>query len=162
VAAVKSGGAGSHLAAYVVPAVDTGAQLPDLREWAAERLPRYMVPNRVVSLAELPTTPNGKVDRNALPDMPVTAHSAAARAMTRHERQLCGIVAELLGIERVSVEDDFFELGGHSVLAARLASRVRTEMGAELPLRAVFETPTVARLARRLVHEAPATTPLAS
>ncbi|MFI7021034.1 amino acid adenylation domain-containing protein, partial [Streptomyces sp. NPDC050164] len=138
------------LVAYVVPAAGTTVEPSDLRQFVGARLPEYMVPAAVVVLAALPVTVNGKLDRKALPvpDFSAAPHGRAPR--TAHEDVLCGLFAEVLGVERVGPEDNFFDLGGHSLLATRLVSRVRTVLCVELPLRALFEAPNVARLARRL------------
>ncbi|HEX2094090.1 MAG TPA: condensation domain-containing protein, partial [Longimicrobiaceae bacterium] len=125
--------------------------LPELRAWLKDRLPDYMVPGALVLLDALPLTPNGKVDRRTL----VALESAAAdetylAPRNGTEELLCGIWAEVLGRERVGVEENFFELGGHSLLATQVVSRARQAFGAEVPLRALFEAPTVAALAERL------------
>ncbi|GAA2515988.1 hypothetical protein GCM10010423_04260 [Streptomyces levis] len=139
-----------RLAAYVVPAGPTGADPRDLRAHLAGRLPEVMVPTVFTTLAALPLTRNGKVDRRALP-APARAHANPGRPpRTPEEEILCGLFAELLDVTSVGVDDGFFALGGHSLLATRLVSRIRTVLGAELPIRAVFETPTVAGLAGRL------------
>ncbi|WP_261771538.1 condensation domain-containing protein, partial [Myxococcus virescens] len=105
-----------------------------------------------VVLESLPLTPNGKVDRKALPapdaQGPKTAQFEAPRTAT--EEKLASIFAEVLNVERVSVDEDFFELGGHSLLATQLVSRVREELQVELPLRDIFETSTVGKLAERI------------
>src|SRR5580693_1158152 len=113
-------------------------------------LPDYMVPSAFVAVAELPLTPNGKIDRKALPapaggEGIVQAAYEAARSPT--EEVLAGIWCEVLKLDRVGVHDNFFELGGHSLLATRVTARLREAFGIELALRAVFEAPTLQRLA---------------
>jgi amino acid adenylation domain-containing protein len=128
------------------------ALVPALREAARARLPEYMVPGAFVVLEALPVTANGKVDRGALP-APDTLGSRGGTHVaprTPAEERMAGIWAEVLGVERVGAEDHFFELGGHSLLATQLVSRVREAFGAELPLRAVFEAPTLEELAVRV------------
>src|SRR5215218_1071019 len=127
------------------------ALVPALREAARARLPEYMVPSAFVVLEALPVTANGKVDRGALPapDTPGSRGTYVA-PRTPAEERMAGIWAEVLGAERVGAEDNFFELGGHSLLATQLVSRVREAFRTELPLRAVFEAPTLAALTGRV------------
>ncbi|HEU4560010.1 MAG TPA: amino acid adenylation domain-containing protein, partial [Longimicrobium sp.] len=127
------------------------ALVPALREAACARLPEYMVPSAFVVLESFPVTPNGKVDRGALP-APDTGSSTGTYVAPRTaaEERMAGIWAQVLGVERVGAEDHFFDLGGHSLLATQLVSRVREAFRTELPLRAVFEAPTLAELARRV------------
>ncbi|HEV7586613.1 MAG TPA: amino acid adenylation domain-containing protein, partial [Longimicrobium sp.] len=135
-----------RLAAYVVGAGDADA----LRAHLRNTLPDYMVPAAFVSLDALPLTPNGKVDRAALPEPDAHADEESASARTPVEEVLAAIWAEVLGRGRVGAHDDFFALGGHSLLATRVVSRVRAALAVELPVRALFEAPTVAGLAVRI------------
>ncbi|MEU9117890.1 amino acid adenylation domain-containing protein, partial [Streptomyces sp. NPDC048483] len=134
-----------RLVAYVVPAPGADADA-DPREALRGTLPEYMVPSAVVTLDALPLTRNGKVDRAALP---APAHEAAGGRMARTPREetLVALFAEVLGLDRVGIDDSFFDLGGHSLSATRLAGRVRNALGIEVALRTLFEAPTVARLA---------------
>jgi amino acid adenylation domain-containing protein len=133
-----------RLVAYVV-----GADPADVRAFAAGVLPDHLVPSAVVALAELPRTPNGKLDRGALP-APDAAPTRGRAPSNDTERRLCAVFAELLGRDAVSVDDDFFALGGHSVLVMRLISRTKALFGAEPTIRSVFENPTVAGVAALL------------
>jgi amino acid adenylation domain-containing protein len=128
------------------------ALVPALREAARARLPEYMVPSAFVVLESFPVTPNGKVDRGALPapDTPGSSAGTYVAPRTAAEERMAEIWAEVLGVERVGAEDHFFDLGGHSLLATRVVSRVRDAFAIELPLRALFEGPTVAELAGRV------------
>jgi amino acid adenylation domain-containing protein len=140
-----------RLAAYVVPAAGRSGIAAELRDALREALPEYMVPAVWVELPVLPLTPNGKVDRRALPD-PGAAHSESAYVPPQSpaEEILTEIWAEVLGVDRVGLRDDFFDLGGHSLLATRAAVRVAAIFGVQVPVRAVFEAPTVAAFALRL------------
>jgi amino acid adenylation domain-containing protein len=123
--------------------------VPQLQAYLAEKLPEYMVPAAFAVLESLPLTPNGKVDRRALPaPEPVKLEWAGSYAapQTPTQEVLVRIWVEVLGIKRAGIRDNFFELGGHSLLATQLVSRVRDACGVELPLRCVFEAPTIAEL----------------
>ncbi|MDP9795024.1 amino acid adenylation domain-containing protein/non-ribosomal peptide synthase protein (TIGR01720 family) [Catenuloplanes nepalensis] len=135
---------GTVLVAYVVP-VDAVPRAA-LDAYLRERLPDYLVPTAIVPLDALPMTLNGKLDLHALPAPETTATGRAPRGPV--EETLAGIIAELLDVREVGVDDDFFALGGHSLTAARLLTLVRTRLGVELDLRAVFAGRTLAALAR--------------
>jgi amino acid adenylation domain-containing protein len=135
-----------RLTGYVVPAAGAVLDPAGLREAAGRLLPGYMVPAAVMVLDRLPLSPSGKLDRRALP-APEYAAGGGRAAATAGEQALCEVFAQVLGVDRVGVEDSFFDLGGHSLLATRLVSRIRTVLGAELTARAVFENPTPAGLA---------------
>jgi amino acid adenylation domain-containing protein len=141
----------------------------ELRRFAQEKLPAYMVPSFFTVLPALPLTASGKVDRKALARLrPERRSEEPVLPRTPTEELLAGIFAGVLGLEQVGVEDSFFELGGHSLLATQIASRVRGVLGVELPVRAVFEAPTVTGLAAQIAaigaragHRPPPPLPLA-
>ncbi|GAA2736233.1 amino acid adenylation domain-containing protein [Actinocorallia aurantiaca] len=141
-----------RLVAYVTLAESPDDPAPDgpapdgaaLRAGTARLLPEYMVPSAVVVLDTFPLTSNGKLDHRALP---APVHAAGGRGpRDARERLLCALFAEVLGVERVGLDDNFFDLGGHSLLATRLVARIRAALGLELGVRDVFRTPTVAGL----------------
>ncbi|HEY7596599.1 MAG TPA: amino acid adenylation domain-containing protein, partial [Actinophytocola sp.] len=149
-----------RLVAYVVPAPGTALSVPDLRRHVTDRLPEHLVPSAFVPVDAFPITASGKLDRAALP-APDFAASVTGRApRTPREEILCGLFADVLGLPGVGIDDGFFDLGGHSLLAAKLISRVRTALGAELGIRTLFQSPTVAGLAARLNDEQRVRTPL--
>jgi amino acid adenylation domain-containing protein len=136
-----------RLVAYVVPASGTtGLDAQALRRYAGEVLPDYMVPAAIVILDALPLTPNGKLDRAALPAPDLAPAAQYREPRTPQEDILCGIYADVLGLERVGIDDGFFDLGGDSILAMLLVSRARTE-GLVLTPKDVFQCPAVADLA---------------
>ncbi|WP_029006248.1 non-ribosomal peptide synthetase, partial [Azorhizobium doebereinerae] len=149
-----------RLTAYVVLA-DAAAPIDDLRRRLRARLPDVMVPTAWMRLDALPVTPNGKVDRKALPrpDDAGLDRPPFAPPSTPEEHSLTRLWQELLGVEPVGVNDNFFDLGGHSLLATRLAARLQEAFGRAVPLRLVFEQPTVAELAAALAASAPAPQP---
>ncbi len=148
---------GERLVAFVV-AESSSSLAADLRRQLGERLPAFLLPAVFMPLPALPLTPNGKVDRKALERQAAAglrSGAAAEPVAPRNplEEVLAEIWAELLEVESVGVHDDFFALGGHSLLGVRLTARVRDLCGVQLPLRAVFQAPTVAGLAQILEDE---------
>jgi amino acid adenylation domain-containing protein len=140
-----------RLVAYVVG--DDRGQTPDpvqLRAFVGEQLPAYMIPSAWVSLDQLPTTPNGKVDYGALPDPQFDRATQAGElvaARTASERELVAIWREMLDVQEIGVNDNFFALGGHSLLAVRLFARIEDSLGVRLPLATLFQSATIAELA---------------
>ncbi|MFF3831826.1 amino acid adenylation domain-containing protein [Streptomyces sp. NPDC002458] len=165
VVAHGDGPAGAWIAAYVVPGVRSGADVPDgaeaallasLRDRAAAHLPAYMVPSGWRVVDRIPLTPSGKLDRAALPaPSPLEVADGTGRGpRSPRENVLCTLFAEVLDREQVLIDDDFFALGGHSLMATQLIGRIRTTLGVEVSIRSLFEAPTVAALAERLLDGA--------
>ncbi|HYG79789.1 MAG TPA: amino acid adenylation domain-containing protein, partial [Pyrinomonadaceae bacterium] len=155
VIAREGAGGDKQLAAYYVGRRGAQAEVTaeELRGYLEARLPKYMVPSYFVRLEALPLTPNGKVDRKALPDVGAERVGSAGECLAprnAEEELLAGVFAEVLGRTQIGVLDNFFEVGGHSLLATQVVSRVRELFRVELPLRSLFETPTVAGLASRI------------
>ncbi|WJV50826.1 non-ribosomal peptide synthetase [Streptomyces flavofungini] len=171
-----TGKAGRQLVGYVVPEPDDGAGgeggagrtgaavtagtrtaasadalIASLREHLTAVLPAHLVPTGLVALAEIPLTANGKVDRKALPDPAPAARSAGRAPRTPQEAQLCALFADVLGLDRVGMDDNFFDLGGHSLLATRLTNHIRDSFGVDVPIRAVLDSRDVADLSRTVL-----------
>jgi amino acid adenylation domain-containing protein len=151
---------GARLVAWVVGAANGHSpRAADLRAFLRGRLPEYLVPSAFVFMDALPLSPNGKVDRRALPDPPPGGDDDAgapyAAPATALEAVLADIWRAVLGVPRVGTADNFFDLGGHSLLATQVASRVRDALGAEVPLHLLFAHPTVAGLAAALADAGP-------
>jgi amino acid adenylation domain-containing protein len=160
-----------HIVAYVTASGQQAMVATQVREHARAALPEHMVPSAVVVLDRMPTLPNGKIDRKALAERAATAPTGQLPVPSRAagtpdgepavggsgpapslEDRLCGLVAETLEITEVRPQDNFFELGGHSVLAAKLASRMRKELGVTVPMRSVFEAESLAELAELMAQ----------
>ncbi|HEX6290617.1 MAG TPA: condensation domain-containing protein, partial [Herpetosiphonaceae bacterium] len=141
-----------QLVAYVVAAAPT-LDLAALRAFLRARLPSYMLPHAIVPVTAWPQTPNGKIDRQGLP-LPEREDAALDAALvapgTPLEELLAGIWADVLRLPRVGVRDNFFALGGHSLLATQVISRVRAAFQLEIPVRSLFDAPTIEELARRI------------
>jgi amino acid adenylation domain-containing protein len=142
-----------RLVAYVVPQPGRTVSADELKAFLQERLPDHMTPSAIVTLQALPLTPNGKVDHKALPD-PEQARTAADKNYTAPrnavEDALAKIWAEVVGVARVGVHDNFFDLGGHSLMATQVISRASAALSVQVPLRLIFERPTVAGLAEAI------------
>ncbi|HEY8207799.1 MAG TPA: amino acid adenylation domain-containing protein [Myxococcaceae bacterium] len=149
---LRTPASGKRLVAYVAATPGAALQPQDLLRALRRTLPEYMVPSAVVVLDELPLLPSGKVDLRALPDpaeLPGQEDGYQA-PRTPTEEMLSALWAELLELPRVGRADNFFERGGHSLIAIQIVSRVRRAFGVELPVRALFEEPTVEGIARRV------------
>lgn len=145
-----------RLVAYVVPHADASCQnlkSSDLQDFLQQRLPSYMIPSAVMLLESLPITPNGKVDRRALPKLSISRPELAENFVAPHtaiQKIITNIWIEILGVQRIGIHDNFFELGGHSLLTTRLIVKIREAFQIDLPLRILFESPTVESLANTL------------
>ena len=151
-----------RLVGYVLAAVGQEVDRSVARQKLRESLPDYMVPAAIMVLPSWPLTPNGKLDRKGLPEPEFTSGAGYRAPRTPEEEVLCGLFAEVLGLERVGIDDDFFVLGGHSLMATRLVSRVRATLGVELSIRALFELPNVGQLSAQLRGAGKGRAPLVS
>jgi amino acid adenylation domain-containing protein len=144
---------GTRLIAYLVPEEGAEPTSAELHAFLKEKIPSYMIPSIFVTLKEIPLTPNGKVNRGELPVPQLSEDGTSANFVaprTPLEETLAEIWRETLGVAQVGVESNFFDLGGHSLLATRVMSHIREQFGVELPLRVLFESPTIAGLAQHL------------
>lgn len=137
-------GTAARLVGYVVASGDVAEGLPDaVRRHAQAALPDYMVPSVVMVIPEVPLTPHGKVDANALPDASTAARSGGRTPRSPQEKTVAGIFAEVLSLDRAGVDESFFELGGHSFLAQPLIAKVNAALGTDLQVQSLFRAPTV-------------------
>jgi acyl carrier protein len=149
VVALHGEGSGQELIAYIKHShgsEDDG----HLRSWLKEQLPDYMVPSAFISLAEIPLTPNGKVDRKRLPKPQTSTRAGStptALPRNRLEEQLAEVWSEILRVDRVGIRDNFFDLGGHSLLLIRVHSRLRQELDADIAVIDLFRYPTIESMA---------------
>jgi acyl carrier protein len=146
-------GGDKQLVAYIVPTAEINVSASSLQDMLAARLPAYMIPTTFVLLESLPFTPNGKVDRSALPvpDVLNTIRDEVATApSTPIEEQLVILLAPLLGLAQVGIDDNFFMLGGHSLLGTQLIARIADTFGVTMSLRTLFEAPTVRELSAEI------------
>ncbi|WP_143576539.1 non-ribosomal peptide synthetase, partial [Streptomyces acidiscabies] len=143
---------GERLVAYVVVREDGAPGPEELRAHALRTLPRHAVPQAFVTVAELPLSPNGKLDLKALPAPEAEARPEGRAPRGHHEEALCALFADLFGVDTVGPDEGFFDLGGHSLMATRLVGRVRAALGVRLSVRDVFDAPTPAALAAVLAR----------
>jgi acyl carrier protein len=139
-----------RLVAYVVPRREPVPTISELRSFLKEKLPEHMVPSAFVFLDTLPLTPNGKVDRKVLPApdrQTATQENPLVPPSTSGQKMIAEIWAKVLKVDRVGIHDNFFDLGGHSLLATQVISRLRDAFQLELPVRVLFERPTIEELA---------------
>ncbi|BAY73751.1 amino acid adenylation domain protein [Nostoc linckia NIES-25] len=142
-----------RIVAYLVPESQQTLTVSELRSFLESKLPSYMMPTNFVILEALPLTPNGKVDRKALPALDKVLPEFEEKFVapqTAMEKQLVTIWMEVLGLQQIGINDNFFELGGHSLLATQVISRINKNLDIELPIRRIFELPTIAKLAKSL------------
>ncbi|MEU4343226.1 amino acid adenylation domain-containing protein [Nocardia sp. NPDC023852] len=138
-----------RLVGYIVPANGSAMAASEVRRFVSSRLPEYLVPSAIMVMTTLPLTANGKVDRRALP-APEYADAAYRAPRTDQEKLLATLFGEVLGVERVGIDDSFFELGGHSLSITRLAVRIREVLGVKVTVRALFDAPRIAELAQAI------------
>jgi hypothetical protein len=154
VVVVRGEGEEKQLVGYVVADAGEALSASGLRSYLEERLPQHMIPARIVMLAEMPLTRNGKVDRRALPlpdaQRPDSGRPFVAPA-TPVEMELAQLWQELLRVDVVGIYDHFFELGGHSILLTQLASRIRKEFQVNVPLQVLFDDPTIVEMTKAIL-----------
>jgi amino acid adenylation domain-containing protein len=142
-----------RLVGYVVPAKNESLSTEELNRFLGERLPEYMIPTHFVFLGSLPLTPNGKIDRKVLPapsNASIADNATFVAPRTETEKTLAAIWTNLMKVENIGVHDDFFELGMHSLTAVRAVTQIREAFGVEIPFVTLFESPTIASLAKIL------------
>jgi amino acid adenylation domain-containing protein len=146
----------ARLVAYFTSLSQPGPSVSDLRQFLKQRLPDYMIPSHFVALDRIPITAAGKIDRQALPDPGESRpdlHTPFVAPRTAVEKEMAQIWAEVLSLDQVGVHDNFFELGGHSLAAAKVVARILLRFELELPISALFDTPTVADIAEAIVRQ---------
>jgi len=152
VAAVREGEGGNKTVVAYVVGQEGGTPNPtEVKKALKSKLPEYMVPGYVVVLEKMPLTANGKIDRRALPAVETTRGENYVAPQTPEQEMVANIWSQVLGVERVGIEDDFFGLGGHSLLATRVISRIREAFQVELPLQMLFEAPTIGGVTRSIL-----------
>ena len=150
-----------YLVAYVTKTQDK-LEVPELRAYLQKRLPNYMIPATFVTIEQFPLTPNGKIDRKALPGHTAEDRTQVVTYVAPHtllEELVAEVWQQVLNIERIGIHDNFFELGGHSLLATRVIARLRQVLELSAPLRTIFEHPTIAEFAMAIDSQLDATCP---
>ena len=144
--------ADKRLLAYIVLATVQSSEVHELKDYLQKRLPSYMIPANFIRLDAIPLTPSGKIDRRALPDPDMQSNQGTkfVAPQTQLQELLAGIWADVLQLKQVGIHDNFFELGGHSLLATRIISRIRQATQIELPLRTLFEAPTIVEVSEAI------------
>ncbi len=150
----KTIGASKQLVAYLAPAAEKTIRRAEVRDYLHKKLPEYMVPSIIVVLPSLPLSPNGKLDRKALPEPDFSPETRRQESTPRNdiERQLAGIWSGLLGLDSVGIHDNFFELGGHSLLVMQMLFQIRTTFGEQLSVHSIFNAPTISQLSKLLAR----------
>jgi acyl carrier protein len=147
---------GKHLIAYIIPKAEENVHTEELKAHLAQQLPGYMVPGVFQEMDAWPLSPGGKIDRRKLP-VPDTLYSDTetpyVAARTETEKMLSGIIKEVLNIQKVGIRDSFFNLGGHSMQGTQVLSRIRDQFDIDLPLRTIFENPTIEGIARAITEQ---------
>jgi acyl carrier protein len=153
--AVPRPGGGTQLVAYVVPEAGQSINTAELRASLANRLPEYMLPSQIIPLDAMPLTPNGKLDRAALPQVrdPQADDNGFVEPGTVIEKEIARVWAGLLGFDMIGLHDNFFELGGHSLLVIQAIARLRDRFHVELGVTTFFERPTIAKLAEYISEQ---------
>src|SRR5262249_498487 len=154
--------AGERLVAYVVANQTPSPTSGQLREFVAQRLPQHMVPSSFVMLEQMPLTPNGKIDRRRLPAPPSSRDLLDPSFVPPRnpvEQILAQIWKDVLSLDSLSVDDNFFAVGGHSLLATQIISRIRSWLSVDLPLRSIFEAPSISLLARQVISARDSSSP---
>ena len=147
------GSDGDHyLAAYYLTKNESPIDITELRRILQQKLPDYMIPSYFIQLEKLPLTPNGKIDRNALPEPDANKNTGVEyqAPVNETERKLVEIWREVLGVEKIGINDNFFSLGGHSLKATAIVSKIHQELAVEIPLRGIFQSPTIKELAKEI------------
>jgi acyl carrier protein len=155
VIATNAGSGDRRLVCYLVLREDKVLSTSEIRNYLLKKLPEYMAPSIYMQLEAMPVTPNGKIDRSALPPPNrdrIEGDNPFVAPRTPHEAKLTEIWSEVLGVEKVGVHDNFFELGGHSLLMIQAVARIRELFNVEIPIQTFFQGPTVADLATAVVQ----------